>query len=282
MSHSAEIRQPNSALSPLTDEELTARLLAAQAVGAEAGKLARRFLENPETLNVVLKGPQDFLTAADLAVERLIIDRLSTLFPDDTFLAEESSATRASAGVGRLWVVDPIDGTANFASGRPDWCISIGFVSAGQPTIGVIDVPMTGAQYAARRGKGASRNGEPIHTSSRASLSDATVAIDSSFRTPPEPYLGILAALLARKVEHRRNGSAAISLAQVADGKLDGFAELHLYPWDVAAGIVLVAEAGGWVNDFFAGDGWPRGGPVVAAASGIRDEFRGVVEPFLR
>jgi myo-inositol-1(or 4)-monophosphatase len=270
------------ATEPFTPEELQARFLAAQEIAAEAGRLAQKFLDDPKTLNVTLKGPQDFLTAADVAVERLIVQKLSERFPSDTVLAEEGHATSPSENARALWIIDPIDGTANFAAGRPDWCISVGFLMADRPAIGVIDVPTMSVQYAALRTKGATRNGKPIHASRRTSLSEATVAIDSSFRTAPEPYLGILAALLERKVEHRRNGSAALSLAQVADGKLDGFAELHLYPWDVLAGIVLVEEAGGWISNLFSGPDLRAGGPLIAAAPGIRDEFVSAIEPFFK
>src|SRR5438105_779876 len=115
---------------PLPPEELKSRFVAAQAVAADAGRLAQRFLDDPKTLNVALKGPQDFVTAADVAVERMIVQKLSTLFPDDTFLAEEAYAKTDSENKRALWIIDPIDGTANFAAGRPDWCISIGFMTS--------------------------------------------------------------------------------------------------------------------------------------------------------
>jgi myo-inositol-1(or 4)-monophosphatase len=257
----------------LTTEELRARFLAAQEVAAEAGRLAMQFLNDPKALDVRLKGPQDFLTAADLAVEQLIVQKLSSLFPGDQFLAEESNAPTSFGPERALWVIDPIDGTANFAVGRPDWCISIGFAAFGIPELGVIEVPSTASQYAALRGDGATRNGLPIRASACTSLSLATLAVDYSFRTPPEEYLGILTALLGQRAEHRRSGSAAVSLAQVADGRLDGFVELHLHSWDVMASLVLIKEAGGWVSDFLAHDGLRKGGPFAACAPGIRGEF---------
>ncbi|MBI1775759.1 MAG: inositol monophosphatase [Proteobacteria bacterium] len=265
----------------LTFEELRSRFLAAQAVAAEAGRLAQGFLAEPQRLEIVLKGPQDLVTAADLAIERLIADRLARLFPDDAFLAEESYVEAHSKDATALWVIDPIDGTGNFAGGRPDWCVSIGFMSLGEPAIGVIDVPAAGEQYAAWRGQGATRNGKPVRVSGRTSLAESTLGVDFSFRSPPEPYLGIVEALLRKRAEYRRNGSSALSLAHVASGRLDGFVELHLYPWDVMAGIVLVREAGGWVSDFLGQGGLDGGGPVIASAPGIRDELVAVLETFV-
>jgi myo-inositol-1(or 4)-monophosphatase len=262
----------------LTPDELRLRFLAAQAVAAQAGQLGKRLLADPQRLEVTLKGPQDFVTAADLAVERLIVEKLSDIFPDDSFLSEETYTEVGSETARALWVIDPIDGTANFAAGRPDWCVSIGFMDFGRPSIGVIDIPSFHEQYAAVRGGGATRNGKPIRVSDRTSLAQSTFGIDYSFRSSPEHYLTILNALLQKKAEHRRNGSAALSLAQVAGGQLEGFFELHLYPWDVMAGLVIIQEAGGWSSDFLAQGGLSKGGPLTAAAPGIRDEFMAILE----
>ncbi|MFO1060069.1 MAG: inositol monophosphatase family protein [Dongiaceae bacterium] len=246
------------------------RLLVAMAVAREAGGLAARLRAAPERLGVELKGPQDFVTAADRAVERLIAERLGAAFPDDGFLGEEGVGGGGGAA-DRLWVVDPIDGTANFVRGRAEWCVSIGLVADGRPALGVIYHPAADQLFSAGRGQGARRNGEPIRVSGAVSLDGATVGLDYSFSEPREVHAGHVAAVLARGCEYRRNGSAALSLAHVADGRLDGFVELRLKPWDVVAGIVLVEEAGGWASDFLAGDGLQRGNPMIAAAPGVRD-----------
>src|SRR5260221_136712 len=136
-------------------------------------------------------------------------------------------------------------------------------------------------QIAALHGDGARRNGKPILASNRTSLANATVGIDFSFRSPVEPYVGIIEAVLRKGAEYRRNGSSALSLAYVASGRLDGFVELHLYPWDVMAGLVLVEEAGGWVSDFIGAGGLPGGGPVIAAAPGLRHEMVATLKPFV-
>ena len=258
---------------PLDGDALAGRLLAAQAIAREAGQLALRFLAAPETLDIKLKGPQDFVTAADRAVEALIAGRLAAAFPDDAFLGEESGGATAMPARTPLWVVDPIDGTANFARGRAEWCVSIGLVHGGRPVLGVIYHPAVDELFAARRGGGTQRNGVPVRASGRTRLADALVGLDSSRATPPATHAAQIQAVLERGCECRRNGSAALSLAHVADGRLDGFVELQLRPWDVVAGMVLVTEAGGWTNDFLRGPGLTAGNPMIAAAPGIRDEL---------
>ena len=263
---------------PLTAKALQSRLDAARSVAAEAGRLALGFLAEPQRLQIASKGPQDVVTAADLAVERLIVQTLTRLFPGDHFLAEEAHAHASAENHRGLWVIDPIDGTGNYAGGRSDWCVSIGFMHLGEPVIGVIDVPVMNEQYAAMRGGGATCNGKPVRVSACASLAQSTLAVDYSYRHSSATYLEILKALFDAKAGFRCNGSSAVSLANVVCGRFDGFVELHLYPWDVMAGIVLIQEAGGWVNDFLAHDGLRRGGPMIAAAPGIHAELAALLE----
>jgi myo-inositol-1(or 4)-monophosphatase len=263
---------------PLTSKELKARFDAARSVARAAGQLARGFLTEPQRLQITSKGPQDIVTAADLAVERLIVQDLTRMFPDDSFLAEETFTEAGSETSRALWVIDPIDGTGNFAGGRSDWCVSIGFMHLGEPVIGVIDIPSMHEQYAALRGGGATRNGEPIRASECGALAQSTLGVDYSFRHSSAAYVEILQALFNKKAGFRCNGSSAVSLAHVACGRLDGFVELHLYPWDVMAGIVLVEEVGGWVSDFLAQGGLRRGGPMIAATAGIRAELTDLLE----
>jgi len=264
---------PETGPTPLTAGELEARFDAAQSVAAEAGRLALGFLAEPQRLQIASKGPQDIVTAADLAVERLIVETLTRLFPGDRFLAEETYTETHSETLRALWVIDPIDGTGNFAGGRSEWCVSIGFMHLGEPVIGVIDVPTMNEQFAALRGAGVTCNGKPVRVSDCVSLSQSTLAVDYSYRHSSAAYLEILQALFDKKAGFRCNGSSAVSLAQVVCGRFDGFVELHLYPWDVMAGIVLIQEAGGWVNDFLGRGGLRHGGPMIAATAGIRDEL---------
>ncbi len=263
----------------LTSAELSARFDAACSIAAEAGRLALGFLADPRRLDISSKGPQDVLTAADLAVERLIVEHLKARFPDDAFLAEEIYTESNSGASPALWVIDPIDGTNNFAGGRSEWCVSIGFMHRGEPVIGVIDIPAMGEQYAAQKGRGTTCNGKAVRVSDRDALAQATIAVDYSFRHSSTTYLDILRALLDRKAGFRCNGSSAVCLAHVACGRIDGFVELHLYPWDVMAGIVLVSEAGGWVSDFLAQGGLKTGGPIIAAGKGIQSELVTLLKP---
>ena len=262
----------------LTSKELKSRFDTARSVAAEAGRHALGFLAEPQRLQITSKGPQDVVTAADLAVERLIVQNLTRLFPDDSFLAEETHTETSSETQRALWVIDPIDGTGNYAGGRSDWCVSIGFMHLGEPVIGVIDIPSVHEQYAAMRGGGATCNGKPIRASDCGSLAQSTLGVDYSFRHSSAAYLEILQALFDKKSGFRCNGSSAVSLAHVACGRLDGFVELHLYPWDVMAGIVLIREAGGWVSDFLAQGGLRRGGPMIASNAGIQAELTALLE----
>jgi len=258
----------------LPDETaLAARLLAAQAIAREAGQLALRYSAAPATLDVELKGPQDFVTAADRAAESLVRERLSEAFPEDAILGEEYPASGAPGSASVVWAVDPIDGTANFVAGRPEWCVSIGAIVGDRPELGVIYHPALDDLYAAQAGHGATRNGQPILVRPCMQLADATVSLEYSVGTDIDRYLGLLEPLLRTGGEYRRDGSAALALAQIAAGTLDGFIELHLNIWDVLAGIVLVREAGGWTSDFLAPGTLAAGNLMIAATPGIRDEL---------
>ncbi len=281
MPGSANGEHPGAGQAPLTSRELQSRFDAARSVAAEAGRLALDFLAEPRRLQIASKGTQDVVTAADLAVERLIVQSLTRQFPGDFFLAEETHAETRSETVRALWVIDPIDGTGNFAGGRSDWCVSIGFMHLGEPVIGVIDIPTMNEQCAALRGGGATCNGKPVQVSGCGSLAQSTLGVDYSYRHSSAAYLEILQALFDAKAGFRCNGSSAVSLAHVACGRLDGFVELHLYPWDVMAGIVLIQEAGGWVNDFLAEGGLQRGGPMIAATPGIRTGLTALLEKII-
>jgi myo-inositol-1(or 4)-monophosphatase len=253
-------------------QDLNRRLSAATSIAREAGSLARGYLADPDRLDVSLKGPQDFVTAADRAAERLIVTRLQAEFPQDSFLGEEGQG-HGAVDATALWVIDPIDGTANFVRDRPEWAVSIGFVAEGQPQLGVIYHAATDSLYATAAGAGATRNGVRIAASSARTFDGATVALETDLRKSNGHYLRAIEALGRRGGEYRRYGSAALCLALVADGRIDGFIEAHLNAWDVTAGIVLVREAGGWTNDFFADDGLRRGNRMIAAAAGLRDDI---------
>jgi len=152
--------------------ELNARLAVAQAVAREAGRLAMNFLLDRSKLGIKLKGPQDFVTNADRAVEKFVIEHLSASFPNDAFVGEEGVySTQSEVSLDCTWIIDPIDGTANFASGRADWCVSIGLVEDSHPILGVIYHPTADQLFAAAVGRGAMRDGAVIRASTCATLS---------------------------------------------------------------------------------------------------------------
>jgi myo-inositol-1(or 4)-monophosphatase len=214
-----------------------------------------------------MKGRQDFLTETDGAVERYLKSRIAESFPEDGFLGEETGGSFEE----RLWVVDPIDGTANFARGVPHFCISVAFLRGGTVELGAICNPSLDELYLARRGCGAMRNGQRIGVAATADYHQACVELGWSTRVPDRDYLDALGRLLGLGVNVRRGASGALGLAYVADGRSDAYAELHMQPWDCLAGLLLVSEAGGVTAPYPTGAGLERGGAVLAACPGIAE-----------
>jgi myo-inositol-1(or 4)-monophosphatase len=256
----------------LTERELDEREQALAAVAREAAALAKTLYSDPANLGVKLKGKQDFVTAADSGVERLIIERLTARFPKDAFLAEEGGASGHVTGAGdAIWIIDPIDGTANFAHGIPHFCVSIALASGGELALGAIAAPMYHELYLARRGRGAFLNGKPMRVSAVSDMRQAIIELGWSARRPTRAYTALLERVLATGATFMRAGSGALGLAYVADGRTQGYCELHINAWDAAAGLLLVAEAGGWCNDFLAGEALTRGNAVLACAPGLTE-----------
>jgi myo-inositol-1(or 4)-monophosphatase len=246
-------------------KDLDAREEALIAVAREAGEMTRQFFLKP--IEVKLKGKQDFITEADGAVERLIVGRLKERFPKDAFLGEEGGAS----GKGdNLWVIDPIDGTANFANRIPHFCVSIAFMAGGELLLGAISAPMYGELYRARAGKGAFLNDRRMRVSD-ADIKRAIIELGWSVRRPTRAYTSMVESVLATGATFQRAGSGALGLAYVADGRTHGYCELHINSWDTLAGLLLVREAGGWTNDFLAGNGLEQGNAVLACAPGLKD-----------
>lgn len=221
-----------------------------------AGELIRRFIGRPEQ-TLTKSSPHDFVTEVDKACQEVIFDFLSQMYPDSSFLGEETvapgadAATLAAQEADRrfLWVVDPIDGTLNFIRGLPACAVSIGLVVAGEAVVGVIYDPMRDEMFTGIQGKGAMLNEAPVRVSDVDDLSTALLA--SGF--PTGAYRGKNAEQIRRFGQHARNvrafGSAALHLAYVAAGRLDGFWENDLNAWDLLAGAVLIKAAGGEITD---------------------------------
>jgi len=246
---------------------LDARLALAGELAARAGALAMRMRPPAGAAQATLKGAQDWLTEADGAVERLLSDALLAAFPADGFQGEEGGATRAGA---LRWVVDPIDGTSNYARGAPRWCVSLGLMDGDVPVLGVLAAPALGETFAACRGRGATLNGVPIRAAATGSLARAIVEAGWSPRADLAGYQALCARLQATGAMLRNGGSGALGLADVAAGRMDGYAELHINLWDCAAALAVLAEAGA-VTASFLPRGVRGGAPILAAAPGVAD-----------
>ena len=248
--------------------ELAARFEAAKAIALEAGDLQRRrFLDRSGVGRAYdFKGHQDYLTATDGEVERLVRARLNAAFPTDAVMGEEEGGA-----VGDLtWIIDPIDGTANFARGIPHFCISIGLAVGLTPAVGVIYNPMLDEMYAAMTGGGATLNGEPMHVTDIDRPEVASVEMGWSPRLPFSTHMEVVNRVAETGMRVRHGGSGSLGIAYVAAGRIDGFVEAHINSWDVLAGLVLVKEAGGVLNDFIGqGEGFKSGNAILAAAPGI-------------
>lgn len=257
----------------MKSDSLENRLLIACAVAREAGTLQKRRFLDRDAMIYKFKGPQDYLTATDGKVEKLVRSQLLSAFPGDTFLGEEDGGQVSE----HTWVVDPIDGTSNFARGIPYFCVSIAFVLRGVASIGVIYQPMSDELFAAAKGLGCTLNGEAIHTSQTASLDKSLLEVGRASRQPQDAYLAMLDKVMRTGAGIRGAGSGALAIANVAAGRVDGCYETHMYSWDCLAGLVLVEEAGGRVNNFLSSDALLKGNTIFASAPGIADEFAAVV-----
>jgi len=228
------------------------------------------------------KRKNDFVTQADRDSEERIIEAIRARFPSDAFLAEEGGA-RAGAKGAREWIIDPLDGTSNFVSGFPFWCVSIAARDAEGLGAAVVWDPLRDELYTAERGSGAFRNGTRISVTGRPGLAGAFVATGFPFRNREkiDTYLALFRAIFLEARAIRRAGSAALDLAYVAAGVFDAFFEFRLSPWDVAAGALLIQEAGGIVTDYDGGDTYIERGNVIAGppgvVEGIRRVARGIV-----
>lgn len=225
-----------------------AALAIARAAAERAGALIRARWETP--LEVQHKGEVDLVTEVDLAAEAEVLSVLRTAFPQDRIVAEESGG---EAGGGRVWYVDPLDGTTNFSHGLPHFCVSIGLVDDDGPLVGVIHEPIRRWTFHAVRGGGAWRDGHRLRVTSRADLGTSLLATGFPYdrRTNPNNNMREAAWMIRRCVGLRRAGAAALDMAYVAAGWLDGYWEGKLKAWDIAAGTLLVTEAGGTVTGLY-------------------------------
>ena len=243
-------------------------LQAAIETAQEAGKILREEFDRP--VQITYKGDVDLVTQADKRSEEAIVTRLTKYFPEHSIAAEEG--TGHEGGSDFRWHVDPLDGTTNFAHGYPCFSVSIALAQRGALLAGVVYNPFYDELFAAARGGGATLNGKRIYVSKVDAL--ATSLMCTGFpvhKRLANPNIHYYWDFTLRSHGVRRDGSAALDLASVAAGRFDGFWEFGLKPWDTAAGVLLIEEAGGKVSDF-TGDPYELGGPVVLATNGLIHE----------
>ena len=228
----------------------------------KAGKHAQQIRQSG--LSVTTKGRQDFVSEADLSVERELKNIINSLFPNDGFLGEESGLTVGASDAG-VWVIDPIDGTTNFLQGMDYWCISVAYVVKGKIQIGFVYAPDRDEFFFAARGRGAYLNDVPLMIN-EPKEGQAIIGVGRANRSPFNEYLDLLITLDANNIEHRRFGAGALMLAHVSSGLVHGYYESHLNSWDALAGLLLIEEAGGKISAFLEDDGLLTGNPVWAAS----------------
>lgn len=245
--------------------DIALRYCAAESIARDLGRLAMSYFTDRTKLGISMKGAQDWLTIADGKVEARFRELIAEAFPGDAVMGEEAGGGASD----RLWIIDPIDGTANFARGDRMWCVSIGFVLKGRPEIGIIHAPALDETYLACRGKGATMNGTRISVASTSDIARASIEIGWSPRRPLDAYLGPVRTLFEQGASVKRGASGAMGMAHVAIGRTDAYAEAHINAWDVAAGLVIAAEAGAVANDFCSGNWLVEGNPILVTTPGI-------------
>jgi len=242
-----------------------------------AGSMITRASEDIGSLTINDKSYNDFVTEVDIASERIIIDILKEAYPSHSFLGEESGLSNDSDNV---WVIDPLDGTTNFLHNYPQYAVSIALVQKGEITQAVVYDPNRNDLFTATKGQGAYLNQRRIRVSNKAKLKDSILGTGFPFRDFKHlpVYLKIFEEVVRGTSGIRRPGSAALDLAYVAAGWFDGFFEINLSKWDIAAGGLIVAEAGGIVSDFSEKPGWIESGNIVATNPKIYDPLIKIIQ----
>ena len=245
----------------------------------EAGHLvAERF---GRSIRITNKSELDLVTESDLASERLIIDRIRTYYPRHAILAEESGASEPADRERQSdwrWIIDPLDGTTNYAHGYPCFCVSIGLEFKGRMEIGVIYDPLRDDLFAAERGDGVTLNGHRVHVSATRSLNSALLCTGFPYDVRERgEFARHFANFIMNAQAVRRDGSAALDLAYVACGRFDGFWEEGLHPWDVAAAVLMIEEAGGRVTHYDGSAFDIYGVPILASNGLIHDQMMKVL-----
>ena len=262
-----------TAIGPLTTAVKAAR---------RAGNVITRGARDLDLLTVTTKGPKDFVSEVDRAAEAAIVETLHAAYPDHGIFAEEGTGRGRNPDAEHVWIIDPLDGTTNFLHGFPQYCVSIALAHRGVVTQGVIYDPVRNDLFTATRGRGAFLNDRRMRVSRRAHLRDCLIGTGFPFRDGSylDTYLAMMKAVVIQTAGLRRPGAAALDLAYVAAGFYDGFFEIGLNAWDVAAGSLLVLEAGGLVGDLGGEGNYLYGGEVIAATPKAFAQLVNLLAPY--
>ena len=247
----------------------------------EAGKIINRASQDVGSLKVQTKDYNDFVSEVDRSAEEAIINILKEAYPTHGFYGEESGKTNVDAE--SIWIIDPLDGTTNFLHNFPCYCVSIALQERGVLTQAVIYDPVHNDLFTATKGRGAFLNDKRIRVTNRSKLQDSLISTGFPFKdfSYLDTYVEIFKDMAKKTAGLRRPGSAALDLAYVAAGYSDGFFEINLSPWDIAAGALLVQEAGGIVGDFEGNESWLRTGNIVAGNPKVFGQMLQVIAPHL-
>jgi len=252
-------------------------LITAETAGFISGEAAGFDLSRTES-----KGLNDFVSYVDKGSEKILVEKLSAILPEAGFKTEEGTSSKTGARY--CWVIDPLDGTTNFLHGVKLYAISIGLLEDNEPVAGIVHVVGGNEVFTAWKGGGAWLNGKRIFVSDARKLSDSLVATGlpySDFERL-DAYMDLLTWLCRNTHGIRRLGSASIDLAYVACGRFEVFYEYGLHPWDIAAGIIILREAGGRISDFSGGERNLNGDEIIAANSHVYPEILGIVSKFMK
>lgn len=246
------------------------------------GAVQLRWLNKLQRRQMYKKGICDWVTDADKQSEQAILKLIRRAFPKHSVKAEESAPGEAMRD--QQWLIDPLDGTVNYMHGFPMFCVSIAYVEKGRLESGVVYDPIRKELFTARRGHGAFLNGRRIHVSGASRFDEALLATGFPFRAKSKMdlYIGSFRKVFMHTGSIRRPGSAALDLSYVACGRMDGFWEMELQPWDVGAGALLIQEAGGRVTDFFGGKEFLRRGHILAGTPNVHKKLVRLLAPYFR
>ena len=245
-----------------------------------AGSLINRATQDLDLITVERKGVSDYVSEVDRMAERAIVETLLEAYPDHAILAEEGGAQGQSD---YLWIIDPLDGTTNFLHGFPQFAVSIGLQIKGVLNLAVIYDPTRNELFTATRGNGAHLNDRRLRVSKQTRLQESLIGTGFPYRdfTYLDDYLKMFRELLPKTAGLRRPGCASLDLAYVAAGRYDGFWEAGLKPWDIAAGVLLIQEAGGLVTDFDGGENYMATGNVVGGNPKVFSQLLQVIQPHM-